>query len=310
VIERKTAVLFAAATELGGILGGLPESQVAALREYGMQLGYAFQIADDLLDYVSDADTLGKNIGDDLAEGKPTLPVIYALEKSTSGTGAITAPRDRTRRPRFARSHHRRDPRFWRARTHASATRRVSCRCRRAALDALPDSIHRDALLTLARMRSNGHVKRGTGRIQLSRCSLPLSLSACPALSLPVSPDPAARTCGNAPGNRARARRSGLARSTIARTAHPASSSDCAAAPCATRLVLCIHLPAVRMAHHHGQESRDLERLLSIHLLDLQLQILRQQFANENRRSSSVALRMRSPRAGERCRAPSTTRLA
>ncbi len=82
VIERKTAVLFAAATELGGILGGLPDAQVAALREYGMQLGYAFQIADDLLDYVSDADTLGKNIGDDLAEGKPTLPLIYALEKA------------------------------------------------------------------------------------------------------------------------------------------------------------------------------------------------------------------------------------
>ena len=79
VIERKTAVLFAAATELGGILGGLPDDQVAALRRYGMELGYAFQIADDLLDYVSDADTLGKNIGDDLAEGKPTLPLIYAL---------------------------------------------------------------------------------------------------------------------------------------------------------------------------------------------------------------------------------------
>jgi octaprenyl-diphosphate synthase len=80
VIERKTAVLFAAATELGGLLGGLPAEQVAALRRYGMELGYAFQIADDLLDYVSDADTLGKNIGDDLAEGKPTLPLIYALE--------------------------------------------------------------------------------------------------------------------------------------------------------------------------------------------------------------------------------------
>ena len=80
VIERKTAVLFAAATELGGILGGLPADQIAALRRYGMELGYAFQIADDLLDYTSDADTLGKNIGDDLAEGKPTLPLIYALQ--------------------------------------------------------------------------------------------------------------------------------------------------------------------------------------------------------------------------------------
>ncbi|HEX7342068.1 MAG TPA: octaprenyl diphosphate synthase [Rhodanobacteraceae bacterium] len=82
VIERKTAVLFAAATELGGILAGLPQAQVQALRHYGMRLGYAFQIADDLLDYVSDSHTLGKNIGDDLAEGKPTLPLIYALEEA------------------------------------------------------------------------------------------------------------------------------------------------------------------------------------------------------------------------------------
>ncbi|UGB38595.1 polyprenyl synthetase family protein [Frateuria soli] len=84
VIERKTAVLFAAATELGGLLGGLPAEQVAALRRYGMELGYAFQIADDLLDYTGDADTLGKNIGDDLAEGKPTLPLIYALQQATA----------------------------------------------------------------------------------------------------------------------------------------------------------------------------------------------------------------------------------
>jgi len=82
VIERKTAVLFAAATELGGVLGGLPEAQVAALRRYGMELGYAFQIADDLLDYVSDAGTLGKNIGEDLVAGKPTLPLIYAMEST------------------------------------------------------------------------------------------------------------------------------------------------------------------------------------------------------------------------------------
>jgi hypothetical protein len=83
VIERKTAVLFAAATELGGVLADLSAEACAALRRYGMQLGCAFQIADDLLDYVSDADTLGKNIGDDLAEGKPTLPLIYAIQRST-----------------------------------------------------------------------------------------------------------------------------------------------------------------------------------------------------------------------------------
>ncbi|MEO8670001.1 MAG: polyprenyl synthetase family protein [Tahibacter sp.] len=83
VIERKTAVLFAAATRLGAVLAGLPADQEQALHRYGMDLGYAFQIADDLLDYVSDADTLGKNIGDDLAEGKPTLPLIYAIARST-----------------------------------------------------------------------------------------------------------------------------------------------------------------------------------------------------------------------------------
>ncbi len=83
VIERKTAVLFAAATRLGAVLAGLPADQEEALARYGMDLGYAFQIADDVLDYASDAGTLGKNIGDDLAEGKPTLPLILAIARST-----------------------------------------------------------------------------------------------------------------------------------------------------------------------------------------------------------------------------------
>ncbi len=83
VIERKTAVLFAAAARLGAVLAGLPAEQEEALAQYGLDLGYAFQIADDVLDYVSDADTLGKNIGDDLAEGKPTLPVIHAMANSS-----------------------------------------------------------------------------------------------------------------------------------------------------------------------------------------------------------------------------------
>src|SRR5690348_14764307 len=82
VIERKTAVLFAAATRLGGLLGSVPPAHEEALARYGLNLGFAFQIADDVLDYVSDSTTLGKNIGDDLAEGKATLPVIYALERA------------------------------------------------------------------------------------------------------------------------------------------------------------------------------------------------------------------------------------
>jgi octaprenyl-diphosphate synthase len=88
VIERKTAVLFAAATRLGGLLGALPAAQENALAEYGLNLGFAFQIADDVLDYVADAGTLGKNIGDDLAEGKVTLPLIYALERADPAQAA------------------------------------------------------------------------------------------------------------------------------------------------------------------------------------------------------------------------------
>jgi octaprenyl-diphosphate synthase len=79
VIERKTAVLFAAAARLGAILANLPREREDAFAAYGMALGMAFQIADDVLDYVADAKTLGKNLGDDLAEGKATLPLIRTL---------------------------------------------------------------------------------------------------------------------------------------------------------------------------------------------------------------------------------------
>ena len=88
VIQRKTAVLFAAATRLGGLLAGLPAAQEEALARFGLNLGFAFQIADDVLDYVSDAGTLGKNIGDDLAEGKATLPLIYAIERAAPAQAA------------------------------------------------------------------------------------------------------------------------------------------------------------------------------------------------------------------------------
>jgi octaprenyl-diphosphate synthase len=82
VIERKTAVLFAAATRLGALLAGADERTQEAMARFGMALGYAFQIADDVLDYTADAATLGKNLGDDLAEGKATLPLIHAMAKA------------------------------------------------------------------------------------------------------------------------------------------------------------------------------------------------------------------------------------
>ena len=86
VIERKTAVLFAAATRLGAVLAGADPATEQALQRYGLALGYAFQMADDVLDYTSDADTLGKNLGDDLAEGKATLPLIHAMQHAPAAT--------------------------------------------------------------------------------------------------------------------------------------------------------------------------------------------------------------------------------
>ncbi|WP_250624991.1 polyprenyl synthetase family protein [Pinirhizobacter soli] len=150
VIERKTAVLFAAATELGGLLGGLPATEVAALRTYGMELGYAFQIADDLLDYLSDAGTLGKNIGDDLAEGKPTLPLIFAAERASeedrqSMRRAIEQGGLESLEPiiEAIRKSGALELTRERALAHADAAL--------AALQVLPPSEWRDALATLAR---------------------------------------------------------------------------------------------------------------------------------------------------------------
>lgn len=84
VISDKTACLFAASARLGGVLGGLPPADCDRLAEFGLRLGQAFQIVDDVLDYRGNGDDLGKNAGDDLAEGKVTLPLILALERASS----------------------------------------------------------------------------------------------------------------------------------------------------------------------------------------------------------------------------------
>ena len=86
VIERKTAVLFAAGTQLGALASQVDAAIQQRLYDYGMNLGYAFQIADDVLDYTADAADLGKNLGDDLAEGKATLPLIHAIRHSDATT--------------------------------------------------------------------------------------------------------------------------------------------------------------------------------------------------------------------------------
>ena len=150
VIERKTAVLFAAATRLGAVLCGQDERLGAALYNYGLNLGYAFQIADDVLDYTADAAALGKNLGDDLAEGKATLPLIHAM------ACADAAVRERLRRiveegdagamPEVLTAIERADSIAYshrRAVEYADAAER--------ALEGLPQNVWTDALRGLAR---------------------------------------------------------------------------------------------------------------------------------------------------------------
>jgi octaprenyl-diphosphate synthase len=83
VIRSKTAKLFEAAAQLGALIAGASDTEVAAAAEYGRSLGTAFQLIDDVLDYSGNATDIGKNVGDDLREGKPTLPLIYLMRHGT-----------------------------------------------------------------------------------------------------------------------------------------------------------------------------------------------------------------------------------
>jgi octaprenyl-diphosphate synthase len=98
IIRRKTAHLFGGCAQIGGMLGGVSRAQQEALWEYGFNLGIAFQLVDDLLDYTADESVLGKPIGSDLREGKVTLPVIYLLERAGAPARDLVADivRDRT----------------------------------------------------------------------------------------------------------------------------------------------------------------------------------------------------------------------
>ena len=83
VIRSKTAKLFEAAAQLGALISGASDAEIDAAGEYGRSLGTAFQLIDDVLDYAGDAAEIGKNVGDDLREGKPTLPLIYLMENGS-----------------------------------------------------------------------------------------------------------------------------------------------------------------------------------------------------------------------------------
>ncbi|SET66125.1 polyprenyl synthetase family protein [Oceanicella actignis] len=147
MIHGKTAALFAAAAQVGGVIADAPERQVEALRIYGEELGMAFQIVDDVLDYGGVSETLGKNVGDDFREGKVTLPVLYAIaaedeagmafwrrviEKRAQGPGDLE---EAVARMRAARALER----------SAEAARERAARAR-AALEAFPPSELRAAL--------------------------------------------------------------------------------------------------------------------------------------------------------------------
>lgn len=149
VIRYKTAKLFEAATRLGAILGGGSQAEERAIADYGMHLGTAFQLIDDVLDYSGDHAAIGKNVGDDLAEGKPTLPLIYAINNGTPAQAALV---------RDAIEHGglnelaavleaiKTTGALEYARAQARAESRLAC----AALDSLRNSKCRDYLLQLA----------------------------------------------------------------------------------------------------------------------------------------------------------------
>ncbi|MGH9410984.1 MAG: polyprenyl synthetase family protein [Vicinamibacterales bacterium] len=150
IIRRKTAYLFGGCAEIGGMLGTVTPDQQAALREFGFNLGIAFQLVDDLLDYTADQTALGKPVGGDLREGKVTLPIIYLLQRGGAEADqlirAVVAERtvdgdqwrEITRMLRDARAPQQA---YSRALEYASRAK--------AALDIFPPTRERDALVAL-----------------------------------------------------------------------------------------------------------------------------------------------------------------
>ncbi len=150
VISDKTACLFAASARLAAVIADLPASSGDRLAEFGLLLGQAFQITDDVLDYSADGDALGKNLGDDLAEGKVTLPLILALQQAApkDAEGLRTAiaeqnPDGLAQAQRVMADTGALEQSLERARELASRAATL--------LDVLPDTPHRTALQILSR---------------------------------------------------------------------------------------------------------------------------------------------------------------
>ncbi|KII77549.1 octaprenyl diphosphate synthase [Vibrio renipiscarius] len=155
VIYSKTARLFEAATQIGAILTDSPIEVEQALQNYGKYLGTAFQLIDDVMDYTSDGEDMGKNVGDDLAEGKPTLPLLYAMRHGNEAQAAmireaieksngmdrlndILAAMDQTGSLEYTRQ-----------KANEEADKAI------AELSILPESEYKQALITLAHLSVN-----------------------------------------------------------------------------------------------------------------------------------------------------------
>jgi octaprenyl-diphosphate synthase len=149
VIRYKTAKLFEAATQGGAILGGADLDAEVAMTEYGLHLGTAFQLVDDVLDYSGGPHETGKNLGDDLAEGKPTLPLIHVMRAGTEGERKLVRHAiehgGKSDLDAVVRAIHRVG-----ALDYARARAREEANFAIARLEVLPDSACRDSLLQLA----------------------------------------------------------------------------------------------------------------------------------------------------------------
>jgi octaprenyl-diphosphate synthase len=150
VIYSKTAKLFEAAARLGAVISDQPAAIEEAMAKYGMHLGTAFQLIDDMLDYTADSKSLGKNVGDDLAEGKPTLPLLYALRTGSATqqqllrTAIEQGGLDRIEEVVAAIESTG-------ANAYTARKAEDEARCAAEALIAIPESPYKQALLDLAR---------------------------------------------------------------------------------------------------------------------------------------------------------------
>lgn len=156
VIARKTAILFSTATRLAGVIAGVDQETEEALTVYGQQLGVAFQLIDDALDYKASTEELGKNLGDDLAEGKPTLPLIYAIQHGSPEQAKIVVDAIR----QGSRESFNAVYAVVKATNAIEYTERCADRAAEqaiAALDCLEDSEFKTALELLARFSVQRH---------------------------------------------------------------------------------------------------------------------------------------------------------